>query len=243
MVYRPYYTAVSAFVFHFITALYPSPWTVCISKSVHSESFIFFGGFVETNSGIISSCSANGSMISNGQWRDVGIGGFAAASNSNGVVKNSYTNVDITTGSTRSPDYDRIGGFVGENNGGTFSNCYTTSNIETGTVGTVGGFVAWNKDGSSISKCFCTGNITVSNYPKAIGNFVGDASNGSTLFKCYYNSAMQIKRGETTVTPNNTDGTGANLATLQSKKLLVETLSWSEDVWEFPAGKYPTLKA
>ena len=44
------------------------------------------------------------------------------------------------------------------------------------------------------------------------------------------------------VIPGVTSGAeGTTALTLQSKTLLVDTLSWSEEVWTLRAGEYPCL--
>ena len=118
--------------------------------------------------------------------------------------------------------------------------CYCIGDIEMASQAYLGGFVGLNMTGGSITKSYCTGNISAAT--NTVGYFVGSAEDGSSLFKCYYNSSMSVLVGGEVCVPANTDGTGATVVTLQNKEFLIDTLAWTEDVWSIVAGQYPALR-
>ena len=200
-----------------------------------------FGGFVYTNSGTISECSAKGSFDTTNAftWNTMA-GGFAAINEKQ--IDNCYTDVTIRTTSAKTPVYNenQIGGFVGYN-AGTITSSYTTSTIETAIIGYIGGFSGKNASGGTISKCFATGGIVYTDAPIAVGLFVGTADEGGTLFKNYYNAESTIMHGETDVTVEDPNATATELATIQTIAFLVDTLGYNTEVWEIVDGQYPTL--
>ena len=212
-------------------------------SGTHTYRINMSGGFVSENNGTISESCASGTIQDETvNFYVTNIGGFAACNYE--TIKNSYTDVDMTI---QSPGniYCHIGGFISTNEG-SIASCYTMSDITTAaTAGSLSGFVGETVTGSSISKCFNAGNITltVDTDGSKLGYFVGVANTGATFFKNYYNSEMTVERFEGgPVVPGVTSGAeGTTALTLQSKTLLVDTLSWSEEVWTLRAGEYPCL--
>jgi len=200
------------------------------------------GGFVGENNGIITECYASGTIQDDANFYDIKIGGFA--SYNYGTIKNSYTDVDLTIQSPGTIHND-VGGFVSVNEGN-IASCYTTGDITTAaTSGSLGGFVGEMTMGANISKCFNVGNLTLTGSAdlSKVGYFVGITNTGATFFKNYYNSAMKVTNASgVSVTPGVTvGGTGTSVVSLQGKSLLVNTLSWSEEIWTIRAGEYPCL--
>lgn len=202
---------------------------------------IRIGGICMSNeAGSISNCMSTGSInIPSTSLNDIRLGGFAYYAKKNGTIKNSYSNVNITTQANVS-GYSAIGGFVGDNFG-TINNCYTTGNIESACKDNVAGFVGFNNNGGTISKCFSTGNVKLTGDAGSVGYFVGTKEAGSVTNKCYYSNTVTVRKGSSTVTTANKDGEVKPLANLQSKAFLMDTLKWSNDIWIIRAGDYPRL--
>ena len=200
------------------------------------------GGFVSENRGAIAECYASGTIQDEvNSFYNIPIGGFAAYNHK--TIKNSYADVDMTIQSA-GHDGSGIGGFVSENSG-TISSCYAKGDIVTATIGSIGSFIGNALTGSSISKCFASSNITLTGSAdlSKVGYFIGVANGGSSFFKNYYNSGMVVTdETNVPVTPGVTSGAEATTeVTLQSKSLLVDTLSWSEEIWTIRTGEYPCL--
>ena len=217
-----------------------TPSLIANGRYAHPRCSVNLGGFAYSNDGTISSCLSKGSIImESDDFHATSISGFIDENHSNGKINNCYADVNITSKSIGESLEPQISGFVGENAGSVIS-CYAMGDIDTCMQGAIGGFVGKNVKGASISKSFCVGNITCTN-KNQLGYFVGVAEGGSTLFKCYYNNAMSVKVNGVVSTPTNTDGTTVTTVQLQGRALLIDTLSWSEDVWTLQAGGYPTL--
>ena len=200
------------------------------------------GGLCATNAetGSISSCVATGSVnIPSTSLNEIRLGGFAYYNRRGGTIKNSYSNVNITTQAAAS-GYSAIGGFVGDNFG-TINNCYSTGNIESACKDNVAGFVGFNNNGGTISKCFSAGSVKLTGDAGSVGYFVGTKEAGSVTNKCYYSNTVTVRKGSSTVTTANKDGEVKPLADLQSKAFLMDTLKWSNDIWIIRAGDYPCL--
>ena len=200
------------------------------------------GGLCATNAetGSISSCVATGSVnIPSTSLNEIRLGGFAYYNRRGGTIKNSYSNVNITTQANAS-GYSAIGGFVGDNFG-TINNCYSAGNIESACKDNVAGFVGFNNNGGTISKCFNAGNVKLTGDAGSVGYFVGTKEAGSVTNKCYYSNTVTVRKGSSTVTTANKDGEVKPLADLQSKAFLMDTLKWSNDIWIIRAGDYPCL--
>lgn len=203
---------------------------------------IWIGGICMSNeeTGSISNCMATGSIIIPSiSLNEIRLGGFARRAKKSGTIKNSYSNVNITTQANVS-GYSSIGGFVGDNFG-TINNCYSTGNIESACKDNIAGFVGFNNNSGTISKCFSTGNVKLTGDAGSVGYFVGTKEAGSVTNKCYYSNTVTVRKGSSTVTTANKDGEVKPLADLQSKAFLMDTLKWSNDIWIIRAGDYPCL--
>ncbi len=218
--------------------------TLTVSTTVNNSVVLpraDFGGFVYTNSGTISECSAKGSLdTTNALVWNICAGGFAAINEKQ--IDNCYADVTIKTAGakTTANDENQIGGFVGYNVG-TIKFSYTTATVKTTVRGYIGGFSGKNVSGGTISKCFATGDITYEETSLGVGLFVGIADEGSTLFKNYYSAESKILQGETDITVEDANATAADRATFQSRGFLVDTLGWNTEVWEIVDGQYPML--
>ena len=167
------------------------------------------------------------------------------AENNGGDVQDCASSGDISyEHSGTSSGY--VGGIVGCNiSEGKISNCYSSMNInESGTNGgtyIIGGAVGQNDSNCVIRSSCHEGNITSERASK-YGYVIGDSVDGSTCFKCYYNSSAVITvGGEVKAAGTCTEGTAKTLDELHSTALLVDTLYWDTDIWNIGFG-VPTLK-
>lgn len=213
------------------------------SKPTQGDTYprIYFGGFVQENTGTIDKCQATATMKADYTFWEISAGGFVSVNKNQ--ITNCHANATIETIDTRTntPKNNSIGGFVALNQG-TITFCYATYDIDTQTLGTIGGFVGRNEKSATIMKCIADGNITYTGEPLGVGSFIGVKDDGSTLFKNHYNAENKILQGEEDVTVADSNATATDLTTLQSYAFLVDTLGYNPEVWEVVDGQYPTLK-
>ena len=202
--------------------------------------YLHCGGFTMDNHGTISECYATGKIEITGFSKHVRASGFI--DKNYGQIKNCQADVEINSVDGKYPTDGYLAGFVGMNYG-TISTSYSKSTITNEGQCATGGFVGKNESGGVISKCFATGDIIYTNAPAEVGLFVGSANDGGTLFKNYYNAESKILQGENDVTVEDSNATATDLATLQSKAFLIDTLGWNAEIWEVVDGKYPALIA
>lgn len=136
------------------------------------------GGLVgNVSSSTVSTSYAKGSIFGNGGGNSNSIGGFVGNNYQDGVITNSYAEVDITNG------YSAIGGFVGYNNqASSIANSYATGDVS-GTV-SIGGFAGNNYSSSSITDSYSTGTASGSS---KVGGFIGSNSS-ATVTDSFWNT-------------------------------------------------------
>ncbi|MEQ9090071.1 MAG: GLUG motif-containing protein [Balneola sp.] len=136
------------------------------------------GGFVgNVSSSTISRSYAKGSISGNGTGSSNGIGGFVGNNYQDGIITDSYAEVNITNA------YSAIGGFAGNNNqASSIANSYSTGNVS-GTVA-IGGFAGNNYSSSSITDSYSTGTASGS---YNVGGFLGSNSSG-TITDSFWNT-------------------------------------------------------
>ena len=78
-----------------------------------------------------------------------------------------------------------VGGLVGQNDGGTISDCYATGDV-TGTGWSIGGLVGQNN--GTISDCYATGDVTGTD--KYVGGLVGRNDSGGPISDCYASGSV-----------------------------------------------------
>ncbi len=76
---------------------------------------------------------------------------------------------------------NQVGGFVGQNEGGTITECKATGNV-TGNEYFVGGFVGWNYEGGTIIGC--AAEVNVKGNDNIVGGFVGSNCKDVTITNC-----------------------------------------------------------
>lgn len=200
-------------------------------------------GLCATNesTGTIKNCVCTGTISAEdtASLTDIRVAGLAYYNVKGGTISNSYSNVNISI-PVSCGSYSAIGGFVGDNFS-TITNCYSSGDIETACTKNIGGFCGYNNTGGSISKCFSTGNITLTNDATNVGYFIGGKDDGAVLNKCYYSNMATVKKGNAVYLSANTDGETKTLSELQSKAFLIDTLKWSADIWHIIPGDLPRL--
>ena len=127
---------------------------------------------------------------------------------------------------------ERVGGFAGWNSGGTIKNSYVTG-IVTGR-NSVGGLVGYNS--GTIEKSYVTANVTGR---WVFGGLVGwNRAGGRIIGKNYWKEGSASKGvGRQNGAASVFKKTDAELKALDAGKT-----GWSDKIWNFKAGKYPTLK-
>jgi hypothetical protein len=120
----------------------------------------------------------NDCKIWNFRWDSNGIDGVGLFGfvGSGGHIKNLWMeNVDVNA-----VNGNFIGGLVGENDGGTITDCYSTGRV-LGTQDSIGGLVGWNN--GQITVCYSTGSVS-GNY--CVGGLVGyNYFYYATITDCY----------------------------------------------------------
>lgn len=192
---------------------------------------------VGSNRGLMQNCSVYGSLIENGDGRDIRIGGCVG--NNVGKVSYCYTNATISSLSCNDYDPQLVGGFVGDN-AGTITACYSSGSVSSRSYNGTGGFVGMNYSGGSISKCFTTCGITATSSSN-INYFIGAMENNAPSFKCYYSTGCTITVNGSVYVPASTAETVKSESELYSKSFLCDTLSWKTDVWNITGTGLPTL--
>ncbi len=207
---------------------------------VYTYPKVYFGGFVQENTGSIDKCNATATMKADYTFWEVSASGFAGVNKNQ--INNCYADATINTidARTDTPKNNSIGGFVALNQG-TITFCYVTFDIDTQTLGTIGGFAGRNEKSATIMKCIADGDITYTGEPLGVASFIGVKDDGSTLFKNYYTAESTIMQDEADVTVEDPNATSQDRATLQTRTFLVDTLGYNTEVWEIVDGQYPTL--
>lgn len=119
------------------------------------------GGLVGTNSGSISNSYAEGEVNGAGL-----VGGLVGTNNAGASITQSYASGNVIGSFGGS----RAGGLVGLNSG-TISYAYATGAVSADSL--VGGLVAWNYPGGSISNAYASGNVTLVVNPALSGTYAG----------------------------------------------------------------------
>lgn len=101
------------------------------------------------------------------------VGGLVGQIDSNTVVKDSFAAIDVV--SVSGGLY--VGGFCGQDVGGSFANCYSSGDV-TATGHFVGGFAGSMVDASA-DNCYSTSDVNASAITAFVGGFVGSAANGT----------------------------------------------------------------
>lgn len=145
---------------------------------------------------------------------DVGFFGYVRAPARISNVR--LLNVNIA-GSPSGDNNDGVGGLVGQNYGGTITNCSVSGTVSG--ASRVGGLVGKNRAGGIISECYSTATVSVSATSQWVyaGGLVG--SNCGDIINCYARGAVSLSSiheidaigGLVGSMENNDDGTGGTV--------------------------------
>ena len=203
---------------------------------------------VSINEGVLEGCYTSGviEMDANDDTSPHA-GGFVAYNKN--IIKNSYTNIDITVRDTEDDfHYVNVGGFVGFNIA-TISNCYSTGTINvranTGSYNDgIGGFVGRNGNGEQsastavVENSFTTVDLTLTGLLWYYEEFVGQ--NRGTITGSYKTSEQICKYNGDSNSYNNLqyELSYEELATINA---LTNKLHYDTTVWNLSDGVLPVL--
>ncbi len=175
-------------------------------------------------------------------------GGFAGYIE--GIVSDCFSKSNITTVLGKDSN-SYAGGFVAINDyRSTIENCYAIGNVHStieSYIGYAGGFICSNGQNAVIRNCYATGNIyakSTSGEPYARYFAVSSDYTGK-IYNGFYSTSQtvtNVKGTSTTVESSSYYGTAESLINIKTVQFHKQTLSWSEDIWTFVEGEYPTLK-
>lgn len=207
------------------------------------------GGFAGINRGTIENCYAMGTVLASGyvstsnQVRgscNILVGGFSGYAAPGSVIKNCYASGNVSCKGTCSAPkakesvlYVNIGGFAGSASeesdgkaGAVFENCVAFGNLNSN----------MNSHASSNAS---------SRVAYKYGGFLGDGDIGVTVKNCYVSDVQSIVQSHYAYEFNdteNTTGSKKSLEEIKTVSFFVDTLAWSDEVWEMTEGSFPVLK-
>ena len=220
------------------------------------------GSLVAYNRGTIENCYAEGNISLDLKTSSYRVGGLVGENLGN--ISRSYANVQINSSnsstSLSSGASISAGGLVGDNSGGTVSNCYATGDVTArvssskndSTISIVGGLCG---NGGGMENCYALGNVSGNGRqicyvgalsgttPSAINCFAAGKASGSgskigdlcggydEVVNCYY-----LEGGTSKV------GTAVDADTLRSAAFQKNSLKLDDSIWNLTDGSYPTLK-
>ena len=206
-------------------------------RVVISDKQVFAGGLVghatkvvlEQEQPTISGCTFAGTVsASNVQ---IGVGGLLGALSYTRLTTSMATAQVVNSGTSQCD----VGGIVGDAYEAVIDNCYFAGIVRNPAVTTCGGLVGKitasvsdNTPVTTISNCYVSGMIETAS-TEATRAFIGEIK-GAEVDNCYYdNQIAPLEGGEG----------GVSTETLTSGETLNK---FSNDVWSFNKGLYPSLK-
>lgn len=161
-----------------------------LTADVNMEGQVFTSGAIIAAGGgttFTGTFDGNGHKVTHFTINAVGydvVGLFGCISSGSSVENLGLENFSVS--GTFGSDY--VGGLVGNNSGGSISNCYSTGAVTGGhdsydIGGLVGGICL-----SSISNCYSTGTVNGGSNSQFVGGLVG--CNGSSISNCYSTGAV-----------------------------------------------------
>ena len=137
------------------------------------------------NNSEITGCFTTGTVSGtyNTSGATVYVGGLVGRTIGGSTLNSCFSTATVTATGSNNSGGNSAGGLVGANNGSTIEKCYATGNV-TGNYHYVGGLVGNNAASNSIVRnCYATGNVSGHSN---IGGLVGNnAANGATVTNCY----------------------------------------------------------
>jgi len=176
------------------------------------------GGLVGTNSGSISNSYAEGEISAGGL-----VGGLVGTNNAGASITQSYASGNVIGSFGGS----RAGGLVGLNSGA-ISYAYATGAVSGDSL--VGGLVAWNYPGGSISNAYASGNVTLVVNPALSGTYAGGliGSDSSTTTNAVWDSSSSGHVSYTGTIGSATNTTDVNAGNRYQHSAYSALGSWQE---------------
>ena len=216
---------------------YDSSWEIPSAHYERAREHLRVGGFAGKNggNGEISQCFASGNIggySSNSYYA----GGFIGENADTANVKSCYCSTTVS--STAQAGGIQMGGFAG-NNSAVIQNSYSTGNISTPVNATLGGFIANNALGGSITKSYTTSDINATS--GSVGYFAG--VNEGAIMSSYYTDDIILKPGSATQGKLSTTTYITEIAfnELIAKDFLKQNLYWDEEGWYIGSDNNPFL--
>jgi hypothetical protein len=160
--------------------------------SIVSVGSSYIGCLAGKNQGTITNCHTSGTISGN-----EAVGGLVGTMpGSGGTVTNCSAAVSVTS------NYRRVGGLVGNCEGGTVSNSHATGDVTViaGSTGRAdsGGLIGRAVTGTHITNCYATGNVTngggtTADYTGGLVGVFGGTINTCTLANSYATGAVSGK--------------------------------------------------
>ncbi|UCE36896.1 MAG: tandem-95 repeat protein [Thermoplasmata archaeon] len=180
------------------------------------------GGLIGYGDTIITNCFSYGTVTVSGLGGNVG--GLVGRNNVNGVITNSYC--DVETSGVR-----YVGGFVGVNSG-VISNCYALGDVSGNDD--IGGFVGYLEPGDIITNCYSTGNVTGNTN---VGGFLGVNDTGIITNCSWDNETSGRTDGVGNQDPDPDDVIGRNTTDMMTQATFT-SIEWDfTDTWFMVDGE------
>jgi hypothetical protein len=215
----------------------------------YADEFASAGGLTGENQWIISGSYTSGNVSVNylSSYGLFLIGGLVG-SNSGSII-NCYSQGVVGSTIISEDPYNYsltiVGGLVGDNNYGTIANCYALGHIDATSADIMAGGFIGSYTGGTITSCFATGNIRVIGDGMILAGGFSGSDSGTTLNLCYRSSEQTFYLENpffgVYYEANIFEGIETEFNNLQSHTFLTETLLWSNDIWTFTEGSFPTL--
>ncbi|MBQ4557745.1 MAG: hypothetical protein IJA61_00005 [Clostridia bacterium] len=219
-------------------------------KIESSKSYITLGGLVGSiDTSIIEKCYANCELSAISSEYQVYIGGLIGEVSKECVIKNSYSNGNISANAVN-PSY--CGGLVAcmEPYAASYkliiSNCYSRADILKNYSHTSysGGILGGNYETTDIYNCFTTGSVICaarvnSYYGFFIARLADDDASG--IYNCYHPQS-QIYTTDGIANEDKNYNTTDTMEEIYKALKDSSRLNWDPDIWNLYDDSYPTLK-
>ena len=207
--------------------------------NISSNQNVYVGGIAGANYGSVSQCYVSGSVIATSGYRAAYVG--AIVGENRGNIANCYSagTVKAINSTDTYGALAHAGGIASSYYDGTITNCYSTCNVSAeGNISNTkaGGIVASADNNLIISGCYSTGNIIANTAGAIIAS--GSASALDGVVNCYRSSEQTVYGENQIIIPEEQ----ININTIKTVNFHLNTLQWSEEIWNFAEGELPTLK-
>lgn len=206
-----------------------------VTITINIAKKIWVGAIASANYGTIKQCYVSGNIVATSGYLCAYIG--AIAGGNHGTISDCYSigTVKAINSTNISGALAAAGGIIGINYEGSILNCYSTCNVSAegdAIYNLKAAGIVTSLSDSNVSGCYSTGNITANDCGAIT------AVDYSTV-NCYRSSSQTI----TAEYNLHTAEEAVDINTIKTVEFHADTLGWSEDIWSFEDGAFPTLKA